>query len=265
MARLGDNALYELKQALFDCEDFFSMEILNSNDNKHVDDLFYTRTIDITGNSTQRVAGQDAGDCDLNGSQSIDGALWSKQKKQEPLPDKDVQVKTACDLKTGDNIYPMTKSPRGICLIINNVHFEVFENRNSAREDGAFLKSVFKQLDFNVIYHENLEAKEMKDILKRTSNNDCLKEHEAFVCIMMSHGVKDDLIAGSDGCLIQLEHIFAYFNNSNCPNLINKPKVFFIQACRGGKNDFFSLEFQHFLEPCQSVCLLKTLTSDSLI
>lgn len=239
IAGLGSDALYHLKHALYECEDFYSMEILNSNDNELAENLLYTRTINITGNSSQECAEQDAGDCDFNGSQSIDGALWSKLKKQEPLPDKDVLVKTAGDIVTGEHVYPMTKSPRGICLIINNIHFDHFEHRNSAREDGAFLKSIFKQLDFNVIYHENLPVREMKELLQRTAKNSSLKEHEAFVCIVMSHGLKDDWIAGSDDHYIKLEAILGYFNNSNCPNLINKPKIFFVQACRGGEYTYF--------------------------
>lgn len=33
----------------------------------------------------------------------------------------------------------------------------------------------------------------------------------------------------------QLQEVFRLFDNANCPNLQNKPKMFFIQACRGGE------------------------------
>lgn len=33
----------------------------------------------------------------------------------------------------------------------------------------------------------------------------------------------------------QLQEAFRLFDNANCPNLQNKPKMFFIQACRGGE------------------------------
>ncbi|KAM3846646.1 caspase-2 isoform 2-T4 [Vipera latastei] len=35
----------------------------------------------------------------------------------------------------------------------------------------------------------------------------------------------------------QLQEIFRIFDNANCPNLQNKPKMFFIQACRGDETD----------------------------
>lgn len=33
----------------------------------------------------------------------------------------------------------------------------------------------------------------------------------------------------------QLQEVFQIFDNANCPSLQNKPKMFFIQACRGGE------------------------------
>lgn len=35
--------------------------------------------------------------------------------------------------------------------------------------------------------------------------------------------------------LQQLQEVFRLFDNANCPSLQNKPKMFFIQACRGGE------------------------------
>ena len=50
----------------------------------------------------------------------------------------------------------------------------------------------------------------------------------------MSHG-EEGFIKMKDGEKVSLEDIFEMFNNKNCPALQEKPKIFIIQACRGGK------------------------------
>lgn len=37
----------------------------------------------------------------------------------------------------------------------------------------------------------------------------------------------------------QLDWVFEAFDNAHCPLLQNKPKMFFIQACRGGQSLYF--------------------------
>lgn len=241
---MGPDVLYQLKLALYECEDYLSVEILNSNEIESVNELLPIQTIDITGNASRRSAEQDPSESEPSGVQAIDGSLISKIKKAESHPEKHVEVKTTDIMAQGDLIYPMTKSPRGICLIINNILFsqKMFEPRLSAQQDGPYLESIFKQLDFNVTYYEDMSILKMKDLFHQTAKNNSLKEHQAFVCIVMSHGIHDDHVIGSDGNFIRTENIFKYFNNSNCPNLIGKPKIFFIQACRGGKSPTFFLQ-----------------------
>lgn len=62
------------------------------------------------------------------------------------------------------------------------------------------------------------------------SDNDCL-----FVCIM-SHGKKDGKIYAADGEFM-VQDLWANFIGEKCPSLIGKPKLFFIQACRGTMTD----------------------------
>ena len=40
---------------------------------------------------------------------------------------------------------------------------------------------------------------------------------------------------GTDRIAVPIEAILEMFNNENCPKLVDKPKLFFISACRGGK------------------------------
>lgn len=44
---------------------------------------------------------------------------------------------------------------------------------------------------------------------------------------------------GSDDRLVQVDELVAQLNAFNCPALKGKPKLFLIQACRGGNKKLF--------------------------
>lgn len=92
------------------------------------------------------------------------------------------------------------------------------------------LQEVFEWLGFNVKVYKNKTSEEMKDLLKMFSN----KHHDGdcFVCCILSHGTIDG-VCGIDGATISRDDIFRPFSGNSCPSLVSKPKVFFIQACRG--------------------------------
>lgn len=79
----------------------------------------------------------------------------------------------------------------------------------------------------------------LQDLLEKiTSFRDELNEIKDNIgcCLvtLMSHG-EEGFIKMKDGEKVSLEDIFEMFNNKNCPALQEKPKIFIIQACRGGK------------------------------
>ncbi|MGH0115118.1 UNVERIFIED_CONTAM: hypothetical protein FKN15_070638 [Acipenser sinensis] len=126
--------------------------------------------------------------------------------------------------------YRMLSSPRGLALVVSNVQFDPtthdLDFRSGGEVDEITLTNLFSALDF----------REMKAELEQFSR---LEEHrlaDACVVAVLSHGV-EGAVYGVDGKLVQLDEIFQYFDNSSCPNLQNKPKVFFIQACRGDETD----------------------------
>ena len=51
-----------------------------------------------------------------------------------------------------------------------------------------------------------------------------------------SHG-KEGVVYAADGQSINMEYIYEFFNNRNCPLLQGKPKFFIVQACRGDRPD----------------------------
>jgi len=60
------------------------------------------------------------------------------------------------------------------------------------------------------------------------------KTANMFVMFVLSHG-EDGHFYASNGEKVLIQKIMDYFDGQNCPALREKPKLFFVQACQGGK------------------------------
>lgn len=54
---------------------------------------------------------------------------------------------------------------------------------------------------------------------------------------ILSHGSKDGVIFTADSTFIKVNDLWDSFVGSKCEKLIGKPKLFFVQACRGDRRD----------------------------
>ena len=84
--------------------------------------------------------------------------------------------------------------------------------------------------------HENLTANEIRTTIEQTAK---LQEHcdyDCFVMFLMSHGDKG-VLYGTDNAEFDLKKIGEYFTSTRCIPLIKKPKLFFIQSCRGQNSE----------------------------
>jgi len=70
----------------------------------------------------------------------------------------------------------------------------------------------------------------MKKIIDDESRLDH-SHYDAFILFMMSHG-SNGHIFGNDGNKVNIDNDIASVLRS-CPSLVNKPKLVFVQACRG--------------------------------
>ena len=127
-------------------------------------------------------------------------------------------------------------APRGICLVINNFNFFGKEERQGAELDEEAIASLFHELHFIVEIRQNLGGREILDVAQEMAARDH-SNYEAFVFCIMSHGEKKDVIYGVDDRKAGVEDLMSEFTPNNCQTLENKPKLFFIQACRGQKSD----------------------------
>lgn len=136
----------------------------------------------------------------------------------------------------GNCAYKMDHKRRGIAVIINNVLFvNGMPERQGSEKDAYCMETTFKKLGFRVIIRHNKSVKSMKELFYDLSITDH-RDNDCFVCVILTHGEDDDIIFGTDG-KIPVEDLLAYFLPDKCPSLSGKPKLFFIQACRGTKMD----------------------------
>lgn len=138
------------------------------------------------------------------------------------------------------NCYNMSRSPRGICCIINNAHF-ISDVRLGAAYDERALVDLFEKLSFKVHIKRDLEFDEMRKVAREFSKMDH-SEADAFVMIIMSHGSSPDVVYGVDDEPVRVENLTSKFTAAKCPTLAEKPKIFFIQACRGSTEEHTSIE-----------------------
>lgn len=133
--------------------------------------------------------------------------------------------------------YKMSSIPRGFCLIINNITFSSpNKTRRGSEQDEASLSAVFQWLGYSLDVHRNQTAEQMKQLLKDYSQKD--HKGDCFVCCIMSHGCEKG-VQGTDEAIVSNNDIFGPFSGVSCPSLVNKPKVFFIQACQGSVSQPF--------------------------
>ena len=58
-------------------------------------------------------------------------------------------------------------------------------------------------------------------------------KHDSCIFIISSHGESNDVILSSKGVSISLGYLFGWWNGMCCPYLVDKPKLIFVDACRG--------------------------------
>ncbi|XP_019623612.1 PREDICTED: caspase-7-like [Branchiostoma belcheri] len=132
-------------------------------------------------------------------------------------------------------VYSMTRKPRGHVFILNNKYFAGLPLREGTNKDAENVKKLFQELSFTTETHQNLNTAGIHEKLR----NFAQKNHEDSDCcvvVLLSHGGQGGIF-GTDSGIISFQDILQKFNGENCPDLIGKPKLFFVQACRGDDRD----------------------------
>ncbi|XP_054975240.1 caspase-7 [Sorex araneus] len=158
---------------------------------------------------------------------SFVASLFNKKKKKESVcPDPDASFR-----------YNMNFEKMGKCVIINNKNFNkstCMDTRTGTDRDAAALNICFRNLGFEVIIKNDLTCQQMVDLLQKVAGEDH-RNSACFACIFLSHG-EENIIYGTDD-KIPIKELTSCFRGDRCRTLLEKPKLFFIQACRGTELD----------------------------
>ena len=129
----------------------------------------------------------------------------------------------------------MESEPIGKCLIFNN-SFKIkvtgqdgpLSERFGTELDVKSLQQTFEWLGFKIEIYEDTQKFEMIKLLSTNDHDD----YGAFVCCILSHGCEEGMYT-ADGKIVSYEFLAKCVNGYNCKTLINKPKLFFVEACQG--------------------------------
>ncbi|XP_075528378.1 caspase-1-like isoform X2 [Dermacentor variabilis] len=133
--------------------------------------------------------------------------------------------------------YKMSHRRRGKCVIFNNRTFEShtkLSERRGTDLDADNLRSCFRDLGFETVMYTDLSCNKTRDVLEILGKQD-YSDDDCFVCCFLTHG-ECDVLYGTDG-KFPVDTVIEPFRGDACPSLLGKPKLFFIQACRGDRLD----------------------------
>ena len=120
-------------------------------------------------------------------------------------------------------------------MIINIKHFEEelkFPIREGSDHDVDNLKRLWEEFGFTVKMNVNSTTADkiytyLDEVASEIDTNS-----SCFVCCIMTHGNMGEILC-SDGKPLDIKYVTNLFKEDKCPALVGKPKLFFIQACRG--------------------------------
>ena len=110
-----------------------------------------------------------------------------------------------------------------------------FLKLDGGNEDAEALKNLFENLQFTVEVCPDLNAHYMREKVEEYSQ----KPHKGvFILIILSHGGEGDVVYGTDTGEVKVHELQEYFHTTRCHrSLFGVPKVFLIDACRGGNHE----------------------------
>ena len=137
----------------------------------------------------------------------------------------------------------LTRDARGLAIIITNDYHgtDTLSNLDGTTADGDKMVEAFgKFFGFDCVRGKNLVSGDIKELVKSVSECSSLVNHGCLAFIFSGHG-GEGVIFGEDqnfgdAYVDILEDIVQPFDPQKSPSIAEVPKLFFIDACRGGES-----------------------------
>lgn len=127
-----------------------------------------------------------------------------------------------------------------VALLITNRNFTDDNlTRKGAEKDEENMEDLLTSLQYEVVKHKDLTAKDIEKALREFTTHPKLKDTDSMFVVIMSHG-KRGFVLGVDHREdkpdeFPVDKIYKYLGPQKCSALMDKPKIIIIQACRGEK------------------------------
>ena len=135
--------------------------------------------------------------------------------------------------------YNMNHPKRGFALVIINSYFYNSDlNFRGGVNDALQIRIALEKLEFQVDLHENVTLDKMKMLMNKYANRVDHSNNDCFACVISSHGRENEIRGvdhSSENDKKYIKIVDLLFPFENCMSLAGKPKLFFIDCCRGPK------------------------------
>lgn len=132
--------------------------------------------------------------------------------------------------------YNMSHKKRGIFVIFNHKEYHLkleASKRDGTDRDRDNLAQIAQALGFKVFIQNDLRVRELLNVMEECARQNYV-DCDCFACAILTHGDSSDILYAHDG-KYSIQELFAPLQN--CQTLVGKPKLFFVQACRGNRLD----------------------------
>lgn len=201
---------------------------LNSNGSSEVDSNEIREDEEITLEQAKAMGFGDQEQDQVQDVQETEdqGDAWGFNRANHAAPQNIAPMPAERDAEC----YNMNHRRRGLAIIFNHKNFDMrlgLKTRNGTDADRDNLRSTLRSLDFDVKVYNDLEFKNMEQILEEAA----LANHADEDCILvavLSHGELGILYAKDQP--YKPDRLWSHFNAEKCPTLAGKPKLFFVQV-----------------------------------